>query len=176
MSAARWPRRPVGAREPEIVTDRLPPIVTTGIAPWWPHSHLAHRREIPIQQESDIPASTQLAWPDLFRDRGTYPRPPLAEHPPAGDADRPASQHDQQGLPAARDRRRGGSHGRLGIYVRDQQKPRKSKHRPTSATAAYCLDREVRKWMVCCAGCTLQQTRELLTREIDWQLRCGACW
>ena len=24
------------------------------------------------------------------------------------------------------------------------------------------------------AGCTLQQTRELLTREIDWRLRCGA--
>ena len=23
------------------------------------------------------------------------------------------------------------------------------------------------------AGCTLQQTRELLTREIDWRLRCG---
>ena len=24
------------------------------------------------------------------------------------------------------------------------------------------------------SGCTLQQTRELLTREIDWRLRCGA--
>ena len=24
------------------------------------------------------------------------------------------------------------------------------------------------------SGCNLQQTRELLTREIDWRLRCGA--
>ena len=38
------------------------------------------------------------------------------------------------------------------------------------------LDREVRQCVdgLLNAGCTLQQTRELLTREIDWRLRCGA--
>lgn len=64
-----------------------------------------------------------------------------------------------------------------GIYVRDQQKPREIK------TALHIrnrgvtdLDREVRKCIdgLVNAGCTLQQTREMLTREIDWRLRCGA--
>ena len=37
------------------------------------------------------------------------------------------------------------------------------------------LDREVRKCVdgLLNAGCTLQQTRELLTREIDWRLRAA---
>jgi GntR family transcriptional regulator len=64
-----------------------------------------------------------------------------------------------------------------GIYVRDQQKPREIKSplhiRNRGVTD---LDREVRKCVdgLLNAGCTLQQTRELLTHEIDWRLRCGA--
>ena len=64
-----------------------------------------------------------------------------------------------------------------GIYVRDQQKPREIKTPPHIRNRGVTdLDREVRKCVdgLLNAGCTLQQTRELLTREIDWRLRCGA--
>ncbi|GCE64725.1 GntR family transcriptional regulator [cyanobiont of Ornithocercus magnificus] len=64
-----------------------------------------------------------------------------------------------------------------GIYVRDQQKPRKIRT-PSQARSRTVtdLDREVRKCIdgLLNAGCTLQQTRELLIHEIDWRLRCGA--
>ena len=38
------------------------------------------------------------------------------------------------------------------------------------------IDLEVRKSIdeLLNSGCTLQQTRDLFTREIDWRLRCGA--
>ena len=38
------------------------------------------------------------------------------------------------------------------------------------------IDREVRNCIdgLLNSGCTLQHARELLTREIDWRLRCGA--
>ena len=64
-----------------------------------------------------------------------------------------------------------------GIYVRDQQKPREVKtplHLRNKAVTD--IDQEVRKCVdgLLNSGCTLQQTRELLTKEIDWRLRCGA--
>jgi len=64
-----------------------------------------------------------------------------------------------------------------GIYVRDQQNPREIK--PTSGPRSRHLpdiDREVRQAVdgLLNSGCTLQRARELLTREIDWRLRCGA--
>ena len=65
------------------------------------------------------------------------------------------------------------------IYVRDQRNHGKSKRRRIRNRGVTDLDREVRKCVdgLLNAGCTLQQTRELLTREIDWRLRCGArCW
>ena len=64
-----------------------------------------------------------------------------------------------------------------GIYVRDQQKPRALKAVPHSRNRGVTdVDREARRCVdgLLNAGCTLQQTRELLTREIDWRLRCGA--
>ena len=64
-----------------------------------------------------------------------------------------------------------------GIYVRDQQKPREIRTPPHIRNRGVTdLDREVRKCVdgLLNAGCTLQQTREMLTREIDWRLRCGA--
>ena len=64
-----------------------------------------------------------------------------------------------------------------GIYVRDQQKPREIKNPPHIRNRGVTdLDQEVRKCVdgLLNAGCTLQQSRELLTREIDWRLRCGA--
>ena len=52
----------------------------------------------------------------------------------------------------------------------------KSRHHRIRNQGVTDLDREVRKCVdgLLNAGCTLQQTRELLTREIDWRLRCGA--
>ena len=64
-----------------------------------------------------------------------------------------------------------------GIYVRDQQKQREIRIPPhVRNRAVKDLDQEVRKCVdgLLNEGCTLQQTRELLTREIDWRLRCGA--
>ena len=59
-----------------------------------------------------------------------------------------------------------------GIYVRDQQKPREIKNPPHIRNRGVTdLDQEVRKCVdgLLNAGCTLQQSRELLTREIDWR-------
>ena len=64
-----------------------------------------------------------------------------------------------------------------GIYVSDQKKPREVKTPPHTRNRGVAdLDLEVRKCVdgLLKAGCTLQQTRELLTHEIDWRLRCGA--
>jgi GntR family transcriptional regulator len=64
-----------------------------------------------------------------------------------------------------------------GIYVRDQQKPRELKAPPGPRSRALPdIDRDVRQGIdgLLNAGCTLQQARDLFTREIDWRLRCGA--
>jgi DNA-binding transcriptional regulator YhcF (GntR family) len=64
-----------------------------------------------------------------------------------------------------------------GIYVRDQQNPREIKPPPGLRHKALPdIDREVRQSVdgLLQAGCTLQQARDLITREIDWRLRCGA--
>jgi len=64
-----------------------------------------------------------------------------------------------------------------GIYVRDQQKQREARISPHIRNRGVKdIDQEVRKCVdgLLNGGCTLQQTRELLTREIDWRLRCGA--
>ena len=64
-----------------------------------------------------------------------------------------------------------------GIYVRDQQKQRDEKSPPSFRNKGITdLDQEVKKSIdgLLNSGCTLQQTRELFTKEIDWRLRCGA--
>ena len=64
-----------------------------------------------------------------------------------------------------------------GIYVRDQQKQKDLRNTSSPRKKIVKdLDLEVRKSVddLLNAGCTLQQTRELFTREIDWRLRCGA--
>ena len=64
-----------------------------------------------------------------------------------------------------------------GIYVRDKQKQRDEKSPPSFRNKGITdLDQEVKKSIdgLLNSGCTLQQTRELFTKEIDWRLRCGA--
>ena len=66
-----------------------------------------------------------------------------------------------------------------GIYVRDQQKPG-NQNATASAIGASPIStgRCASAWMACsmpAAPCS--RPGELLTREIDWRLRCGAaCW
>jgi GntR family transcriptional regulator len=65
-----------------------------------------------------------------------------------------------------------------GIYVRDQQKQKDLRSGTISIRKKGIkdVDLEVRKSIdeLLNSGCTLQQTRDLFTREIDWRLRCGA--
>jgi len=65
-----------------------------------------------------------------------------------------------------------------GIYVRDQQKQKDLRATSNSVRNKNDkdVDLEVRNSVddLLNAGCTLQQTRDLFTREIDWRLRCGA--
>ena len=64
-----------------------------------------------------------------------------------------------------------------GIYVRDQQKQKEIRTaQNTRHKGIKDIDQEVTKSVdvLLNAGCTLQQSRELFTREIDWRLRCGA--
>ena len=132
-----------------------------------------------IQQESDIPASTQLYNQICFAIAARH-FPPGHRLPstrqlamqtglPRNTISKVYRQLENDGVVEAM----AGS----GIYVRDQQKPREVKapsgprHRIRPD-----IDQEVRRSIdgLLNAGCTLQQARELLTREIDWRLRCGA--
>ena len=63
-----------------------------------------------------------------------------------------------------------------GSGTRDQQKPREIRSPMTMRNRGVTdIDRErANAWMDMNAGCTLQQTRDLLTRETDWRLCCGA--
>ena len=64
-----------------------------------------------------------------------------------------------------------------GIYVRDQQKQREIKSSSTFRSKAVTdIDQEISKCVdgLLEAGCTLQQTRDLFTQEINWRLKCGA--
>ena len=105
---------------------------------WWPHSDLSHRRAIPYptgKRHSGVDAALQ---PDLLRDRGAAlpAGPSLAQHPPAGNANglhrntisKVYRQLEIDGVVEAM----AGS----GIYVRDQQKPRKSRRQRASAIEA----------------------------------------
>ena len=82
---------------------------------WWPHSVLSDRRAISYsagERHTGINAALQ---PDLFcHSRTALPTwTSLAEYTPAGNADRLAPKHDQQGLSPVGDRWRSGSDGRI---------------------------------------------------------------
>ena len=64
-----------------------------------------------------------------------------------------------------------------GIYVRDQQQQRDIRAAGRLKNKGIKdLDQEVRTSVdnLLNSGCTLQQTRELFIKEINWRLRCGA--
>ena len=132
-----------------------------------------------IQQESDIPASTQLYNQICFAIAARH-YPPGHRLPSTRQLAMQTGLHRNTISKVYRQLETDGvveAMAGSGIYVRDQQKPREIKPPPGLRHKALPdIDREVRQSVdgLLNAGCTLQQARELLTHEIDWRLRCGA--
>jgi GntR family transcriptional regulator len=132
-----------------------------------------------IQQESDIPASTQLYNQICFAIAARH-YPPGHRLPSTRQLAMQTGLHRNTISKVYRQLENDGvveAMAGSGIYVRDQQKPREIK--PLVGPRGRALpdiDRQVRQSVdgLLNAGCTLQQGRDLLTREIDWRLRCGA--
>ncbi len=132
-----------------------------------------------IQQESDIPASSQLYNQICFAIAARH-YPPGHRLPSTRQLAMQTGLHRNTISKVYRQLENDGVVEAIagsGIYVRDQKKQRVSRVSPhIRQRETKDLDQEVRKCVdgLLNAGCTLQQTRELLTREIDWRLRCGA--
>ena len=132
-----------------------------------------------IQQESDIPASTQLYNQICFAIAARH-YPPGHRLPSTRQLAMQTGLHRNTISKVYRQLETDGvveAMAGSGIYVRDQQKPREIKPPPGLRNKVTPdVDQEVRQSVdrLLNAGCTLQQARELLTREIDWRLRCGA--
>ncbi|QEY32331.1 GntR family transcriptional regulator [Synechococcus sp. RSCCF101] len=132
-----------------------------------------------IQQESDIPASTQLYNQICFAIAARH-FPPGHRLPSTRQLAMQTGLHRNTISKVYRQLENDGvveAMAGSGIYVRDQQSQRDLRPAPGPRQKAVTdIDREVRQCVdgLLRAGCTLQQARELLTREIDWRLRCGA--
>jgi GntR family transcriptional regulator len=132
-----------------------------------------------IQQESDIPASTQLYNQICFAIAARH-YPPGHRLPSTRQLAMQTGLHRNTISKVYRQLETDGVVEALagsGIYVRDRLKPRESQIVPgPRGKVQPDLDRQVRQSIdgLLQAGCTLQQARDLLTREIDWRLRCGA--
>ncbi|MFO0104155.1 MAG: GntR family transcriptional regulator, partial [Cyanobium sp.] len=132
-----------------------------------------------IQQESDIPASTQLYNQICFAIAARH-YPPGHRLPSTRQLAMQTGLHSKTISKVYRKLETDGvveAMAGSGIYVRDRQKPRDLKPALGSRSRSLPdIDRDVRQSIdgLLHAGCTLQQARDLLTREIDWRLRCGA--
>lgn len=132
-----------------------------------------------IQQESDIPASTQLYNQICFAIAARH-YPPGHRLPSTRQLAMQTGLHRNTISKVYRQLETDGvveAMAGSGIYVRDQQKPREIKPPPGPRSRALPdAERQVRESIdgLLNGGCTLQQARDLLTREIDWRLRCGA--
>jgi GntR family transcriptional regulator len=132
-----------------------------------------------IQQESDIPASTQLYNQICFAIAARH-YPPGHRLPSTRQLAMQTGLHRNTISKVYRQLETDGVVEALagsGIYVRDQLRPRETRvpagPRPRVLPD---LDRLVRQQIdgLLQAGCTLQHARDLITQEIDWRLRCGA--
>ena len=132
-----------------------------------------------IQQESDIPASTQLYNQICFAIAARH-YPPGHRLPSTRQLAMQTGLHRNTISKVYRQLETDGvveAMAGSGIYVRDQLKPRELKAPSGPRSRALPdIDRDVRQSVdgLLQAGCTLQQARDLITREIDWRLRCGA--
>ena len=132
-----------------------------------------------IQQESDIPASTQLYNQICFAIAARH-YPPGHRLPSTRQLAMQTGLHRNTISKVYRQLESDGvveAMAGSGIYVRDQQKPREIRPLPgPRGKVPPDLERDVRQSIdgLLRSGCSLQQARDLLTREIDWRLRCGA--
>ncbi len=132
-----------------------------------------------IQQESDIPASSQLYNQICFAIAARH-YPPGHRLPSTRQLAMQTGLHRNTISKVYRQLENDGVVEAIagsGIYVRDQQKQREIKTSTNFRTKTVTdIDHEIRKCVdgLLEAGCTLQQTRELFTQEIDWRLKCGA--
>jgi len=131
-----------------------------------------------IQQESDIPASTQLYNQICFAIAARH-YPPGHRLPSTRQLAMQTGLHRNTISKVYRQLENDGvveAMAGSGIYVRDQQRPREIKGIVGIRNKLILdLDHEVRQCVdsLLKAGCTLQKIRELLIEEIDWRLRCG---
>ncbi|MFM9101391.1 MAG: GntR family transcriptional regulator [Cyanobium sp.] len=132
-----------------------------------------------IQQESDIPASTQLYNQICFAIAARH-YPPGHRLPSTRQLAMQTGLHRNTISKVYRQLETDGVVEEMagsGIEVRDRQKPGDLKPALGSRSRSLPdIDRDVRQSIdgLLHAGCSLQQARDLLTREIDWRLRCGA--
>ena len=133
-----------------------------------------------IQQESEIPASSQLYNQICFAIAARH-YPPGHRLPSTRQLAMQTGLHRNTISKVYRQLETDGVVEAIagsGFYVRAQQKQKDLRNSSTSIRKKVVkdIDNELRKSIdeLLNAGCTLQQTRELFTREIDWRLRCGA--
>ncbi len=132
-----------------------------------------------IQQDSEIPASTQLYNQICFAIAARY-YPPGQRLPSTRQLAMQTGLHRNTISKVYRQLETDGVVEAIagsGIYVRDQQKKREAtKTNNFRKKEIRDIDQEVRKSIdsLLNAGCTLQHIRELFIQEIDWRLRCGA--
>jgi len=133
-----------------------------------------------IQQESEIPASSQLYNQVCFAIAARH-YPPGHRLPSTRQLAMQTGLHRNTISKVYRQLENDGVVEAIagsGIYVRDQQKQKDLRTSSTSVRKKGIKDVEVevRKSVdeLLNSGCTLQQARDFFTREIDWRLRCGA--
>ena len=128
-----------------------------------------------IQQESDIPASTQLYNQICFAIAARH-FPPGHRLPSTRQLAMQTGLHRNTISKVYRQLEIDGVVEAIagsGIYVRDNLTKRDlkksiSSSKPPDQEAKKAIDSFIN------LGCTLQETREILTNEIDWRIKCGA--
>ncbi|WP_320663653.1 GntR family transcriptional regulator [Prochlorococcus sp. MIT 1223] len=132
-----------------------------------------------IQQESEIPASSQLYNQICFAIAARH-YPPGHRLPSTRQLAMQTGLHRNTISKVYRQLETDGVVEAIagsGIYVRDQQKQRDIRTAANVKNKGIKdIDLEVRKSVdsLLNSGCTLQQTRDLFNQEINWRLRCGA--
>ncbi len=132
-----------------------------------------------IQQESDIPASSQLYNQICFAIAARH-YPPGHRLPSTRQLAMQTGLHRNTISKVYRQLETDGVVEAIagsGIYVRDQQKQIELRNSTNIKNKEVKdIDIEVRQSVdsLLNSGCTLQQTRDLFLKEINWRLRCGA--
>ena len=126
-----------------------------------------------IQQEIDIPASTQLYNQICFAIAARY-YPPGHRLPSTRQLAMQTGLHRNTISKVYRQLETDGVVEAIagsGIYVRDNLKKSFNSKNNFNTTPDLETKKAVDKLIK--LGCTLQETRNLLTNEIDWRIKCG---